>query len=405
MRLNRYIKESIQFKEEVLDLRYKEGVQITSTLDTNTGEIIEKDIYGIYKIEVDEYIDSINQLAATAYKNNLLYIAEKTLQKAIEKSIENLEKDYDKYFQKTLDYSCDLAVMFLFNDLDISKDKYENILTFIQNEFKLNKISKKSCIDKQKSILNGIKKILEMLLSKNAEMSFKLCNLIINLYLILFRFDNKNWIQDLIELKKLYIKLLKDNNDLKSSINYEMEIGKYLLEYKHIITNWERNMMLHFNNLATSYYHLDLLDNAIIIANKLLKFIDENSIKHDLYYQNAYEIIDLSNKGKNVDFNEPFETLLIIAKGINIKYNYSKKISFDDLYNALHSVELNEESLLLFKHIFGESSINNLNKDKDGQELIILAEKYHEIEYDFEFSKLVNELANYFDDKYILRIR
>ena len=34
-----------------------------------------------------------------------------------------------------------------------------------------------------------------------------------------------------------------------------------------------------------------------------------------------------------------------------------------------------------------------------------LAKKYHEIEYDFEFSKLVNELANYFDDKYILRIR
>lgn len=509
------IEESIQYKEEVLELRYKEGVQIAPMLVLNTGEFIEEDIYGIHKIEVDEYIDALNQLAFFAYKNDLLGRAEEIQQKAIDKCIESLENNYNKYLQKALNHYSDLAAMFLFKDLLISKNKYQEVLTFIQNQFILNKITKEMCIEKQQSVLNGIKLILSGLIKKTSPINLN--NLLIELTYFLFKLDKKSWINEYIERIKFKIKILKDNEQFDEAIKNEIVVGKYLFEYKDYVQDWKDKTILHFNNLATGYYNLDEYKDALKNAYKLIHFFDENNIAKNILYKNALDIIKLINQheeqanslndfiikdsksrddfvkvlfileeslsndefknllkknnftedtpydyyivnsnseinsikqyyGQDIvlpalvyyldgeiefiksiyqhsddetivsellelfsnlsrsKYNESLTALLHIAKGLSIKYNNSEEIRVSELFNALHSVELSPQAEKIFRQIFGDS-MDQLNEDTDGYELLQLGKGHDEINYDGQMKNLVKRLYEIFENNNILYIR
>lgn len=295
---NENIEEAIQYMEEVLDLRYKLAPQVTKTLDLTTGDLVENDVYGIYKIELDEYVNSLNQLAAFAYKNDLLDLAEKAQQKAIDQCIENLEVDYEKYLQMALNYYSDLAAMFLFSNLSTAKIKYNNALSFIQTEFTSSNLNEETCIQKQQSVLNGIKLLLSNFLETQKEVAIDLNNLLIDLYMTLCVFNVDVWTDDYIEQTKMRIRFLKDKGQLNDAIKYEIEVGQNLRTYQNYIENWQEKMVLHLNNLATNYYNLEKFEDAEVNALSIIDFFKEHSLMQDLRYDNAQNIIKLIKQKK-----------------------------------------------------------------------------------------------------------
>ena len=125
---------------------------------------------------------------------------------------------------------------------------------------------------------------------------------------------------------------------------------------------------------------------------------------------NLTEIIELFEFSENKvqiksNYQDSLTTLLYIAKGLSIKYNNLEDIRIDELYHALHSVELSTEAEKVFRQKFGDENIDRLNKDTDGFELIEIAKNHLKIKYDENMKNLVAELKELFDDNKILNVR
>lgn len=124
---------------------------------------------------------------------------------------------------------------------------------------------------------------------------------------------------------------------------------------------------------------------------------------------NLREIIQLFEKhepqsAQAKDYQEPFETLLLISKGLSIKYNNAEEIRPTELFNALHSVELSPQAKEVFNNIFGDN-MSRLAEDTDGYELMELGKHHDKIPYDYQMKELVKQLKAIFGDDSILNIR
>ena len=369
---NNKINQSILLQKEALDLRFTKGEQAGSTLmpDEKGEMVVEKnDIYGIFKINFDEYINYINQLITFAYKHDLLDIATELQQEAITKCFERLDENYEKYLELILNYYSSLAAMYLIKDNTEAKLKYEDVLNFIQIQFVKNKISKQVCIEKQISILNGIKLLLSKFIETQREIAIQLNNLLIELYSLLFEYDETGLIDEYMETIRLKIKFLKDEGELDNAIKNELLIGNYLSKYKTSIENWQEKTTLHLNNLATGYYNFDQYKDAKIYANKLHDFFEEFNIIHDKHYENSQNILNLINqKEQENNFLNRFFLIDSNARDEMLKV----------LFLVEHSLSNQECEELLIKHNFTKDTPFAIYVVNSNEELVFIQQYYNE---------------------------
>ncbi len=369
---NNEISKSMSLQKEVLDLRFTQGDEVDSALMPNEkGEmIVEKnDIYGIYKINFDEYVDSINQLVTLAYEHDLLDFATVLQEEVINTCLEKLDENYEKYLELILNYYSNLAAMYLFKNITEAKLKYEDVLNFIQTQFVKNKISKQVCIEKQISILNGIKLFLTKFIDTQREMAIQLNNLLIELHSSLFEYDETGLIDEYMETIRLKIKFLKDEGELDNAIKNELQIGKYLSKYKTNIESWQEKTILHLNNLATGYYNLDQYKDAKAYANKLNDFFEEFNIIHDKHYENAQNILNfIDQKEQKNNFLNRFFLIDSNARDEMLKV----------LFLVEDSLSNQECEELLIKHNFAEDTPFDIYVVNSNEELVFIQQYYNE---------------------------
>ncbi len=299
---------------------------------------------------------------------------------------------------------------------DLLKNTYEHIATLIT----------KGDFEEAKEYANNLGNIISLELAEFDEEINKIYNYIIELiiyninvskihsYLNSNNYSIENFIEYFCLVSKSYknnqdlwwssyiaccintAHYFKQNNAIESSIFAQEALNEINEVEKRIHNNIDYDMLNQFK--AKSDYLKDIINQK---NNYQYSLLQNESVLDNKYFLAFIE----NNLVVNKNYVEPLNSLLYIAKGLSIKYNNSDNIRPIELYNALHSVELNFEAEKVFRQIFRDKYIDKLNEDTDGNELIKLAKNHPKIQYDADMNNLVSQLKEVFGDDLILNIR
>ena len=399
---------------------------------------IMKDL-SVYNNYLDEYLQSMNDLAFI-YKNmpDKLDDAIKLGEEAVKLSKNIYLKDKNQSIAES--YSISLSNLCT---------SYERIHEDLD---KINKFSRPHDMIERK---NNLTKIVE--LRKEAfEVSNKYCeinthitnasNLIISLKNLGEMEFSDERLKKLIEAENIIVNILQHiNNHIDNISKYTLSIfysncgmiykslGQYndaedlykkaihlsIFLYKEDNKMYVMLYLTNLFNLMQLYEDFNNDSEVTKQAGIIKKISIENDLKNSMFYKEANKILTntegnntniidlfqgLLQETNSIEYAEPFTTLLYIAKGLAIRYNNAEDIRINELYNALHSVELSEKAEGIFRKIFGEN-MDNLNQDTDGKELIELAKSYPKIKYDEDMKSLVKQLNKIFGEEKILNVR
>ena len=246
-----------------------------------------------------------------------------------------------------------------------------------------------------------VKLLLENGANINAEDDFCLNSLSLAVKPNLPGKNNGN-VEIVIELLNYGVKMFEQDYSRLTS-NADQYQDKHILLILNIFNNIELFKIL------KEEINLDDFTNVSILVKSVIKLHLDNE-KLDLHndaYQTANSIVHNTDTNYTEQtenkYDEPFSTLLKIAKGIAILYG-SEEITANILFNSLSWVELNQTTEDIFRQIYGKH-MDQMDEKSSGHELIVLAKRNPKIKYSEEIENLIKKLKSNLGDEKILRLR